>query len=152
MATNVYRKLPGFRNEEWEVPVGTESNDIVINNVDGRPGVALTSREGTDLEQKIGNATITFDGQGGGVGNKPGCATVGVEGYDVLLTVVGATAGETVGTGATGTAQGTPVYATVSAGAVTGFTLTEGTNTQIGVIADGNIIGTVAPVSIGVAL
>ena len=152
MAKNVYRKLPGFRNEQWEVPAGTLAGAVVINNTDGRPGVALTSIAGANASQVIGNMTITWAGVAGGVGNAPGSAVVGVEGYDFLLTVTGVTAGETVGTGATGTAQGTPVYAVVASGAVTSLTLTAGSNTKIGVIADGNIIGTVAPVSIGVDL
>lgn len=152
MATNVYRKLPGFRNEQWEVPAGTLANAIVINNTDGRPGLALTSIAGANASQTIGNITVTETGAAGGVGNAPGAAVVGVQGYDALLTVTGVTAGETVGTGATGTAQGTSVYAVVASGAVTSLTLTAGSNTKIGVIADGNIIGTVAPVSIGVDL
>lgn len=152
MATNVFRKLPGFRNEEWNVPEGTKSNDVVINAVDGRPAVALTSRNSTDATQVIGNVTLTETGGATGVGNRPGAAVVGIVGYDFLLTVTGVTAGETVGTGATGTPQGTGVYAVVAAGKVTSLTLTEGSNTKIGVIADGNIIGTVAPVSIGVDL
>ena len=152
MATNVYRKLPGFRNEQWNVPAGTLSGDVVINAKDGRPGLALTSIAGANATQTIGNTTITQTGVAGGVGNAPGAAVVGVEGYDALLTVTGVTAGETVGTGATGTAQGTDVYAVVSGGKVTSLTLTVGSNTKIGVIADGNIIGTVAPVSIGVDL
>lgn len=152
MATNVFRKLPGFLNEEWNVPAGTKSNDVVINAVDGRPGVALTSRNSTDATWTLGNFEITETGGATGVGNRPGATVVGVQGYDFLLTVTGVTAGETVGTGATGTPQGTAVYAVVAAGVVTSLTLTTGSNTKIGVIADGNIIGTVAPVSIGVDL
>lgn len=152
MATNVFRKLPGFRNEQWEVPAGTLAGAVVINNVDGRPGLALTSIAGANSVQTLGGTTITTTGGAGGIGNAPGAAVVGVEGYDALLTVTGVTAGETVGTGATGTPQGTAVYAVVAAGAVTSLTLTSSGNTKIGVIADGNIIGTSAPVSIGVDL
>ncbi len=152
MATNIYRKLPGFRNEQWEVPAGTLAGTVVINNTDGRVGIALTSIAGANASQTIGNATITVTGGAGGVGNAPGAAVVGVEGYDALLTVAGVANGETVGTGATGTAQGTAVYGIVSSGAITGYTLTVGSNTKIGVIADGNIVGGVAPVSIGVDL
>lgn len=151
MATNVFRKLPGFRNEEWEVPAGTLANSVVINNVDGRPGLALTSRG--DVTSSRTYAGLTISGiETGGVGNKSNAATVGVVGYDALLTVTGVTAGETVGATATGTPQGTAVYAVVASGAVTSLTLTAGSNVKIGVIADGNIIGTVAPVSIGVDL
>lgn len=150
MATNIFRKYDGFRNEEWVVPEGTVANDVVINDTDGRPGVALTSRGDADLTASLGTTTITVTGGAGGVGNKETAATVAVEGYDALLTVVGVTAGETVA--GTGTPQGTAVYAVVAGGAVTSLTLTEGSNTKVGQIADGNIIGTVAPVSIGVGL
>lgn len=152
MATNVFRKYAGFRNEQWEVPAGTLAGTVVINNTDGRIGLALTSIAGANATDTIGNTTITVAGGAGGVGNAPGAAVVGVEGYDALLTVAGVTAGETVGTGASGTAQGTAVYGIVSSGAITGYTLTAGSNTKIGVIADGRIVGTVAPVSIGVDL
>lgn len=151
MATNIFRKYPGFRNEEWEVPAGTLAGQVVINNEDGRPGVTLTARGDATASVAQGGLTVGAFPVGG-VGNKPDCATVAVEGYDALLTVTGVAEGETVGTGNTGTAQGTAVYAVVSSGEVTSLTLTEGSNTQIGVIADGRIIGTVAPVSIGVGL
>ena len=150
MATNVYRKYPGFRNEQWEVPAGTLANTVVINTEDGRPGFALTSIAGANATNVIGNTTITVTGGAGGVGNAPGAAVVGVEGYDVLLTVAGVTAGETVGTGATGTPQGTAVYRLTANPNTISLTATGGV--KIGVIADGNIIGTVAPVSIGVDL
>lgn len=150
MADNVYRKLPGFRNEQWEVPAGTLSGTVVINNTDGRPGVALTSVAGANATQTFGNITVTETGGAGGVGNAPGAAVVGVEGYDFLLTVEGVTAGETVGTGATGTAQGTAVYRLTASPNTISLTATGGE--KIGVIADGNIIGTKAPVSIGVDL
>lgn len=153
MASNVYRKFPGFRNEEWEVPAGTTVNDVVINNVDGRPGVALTNPGGTVSTVAI-PGLVTATVLNGGVGNKVGAATIAVEGYDFLLDVAGVAAGETVGADQTGTPQGTAVYAVVSAGAVTSLTLDggAGANTKVGIIADGNIIGTVAPVSIGVDL
>lgn len=152
MATNVFRKYPGFRNEEWEVPTGTLANAVVINNVDGRPGVALTSRGDATISQTLPGGYTVSNFPVGGVGNKPDCATVAVEGYDFLLEVDGVTEGETVGTGQTGTAQGTAVYATIASGAVTGLTLTASGNTKVGIIADGRIIGEVAPVSIGVDL
>lgn len=152
MTTNVYRKYAGFRNEEWEVPTGTLAGQVVINNTDGRVGLALTSRGDVTASYTLPNGLTISNNPVGGVGNKPNAATVGVEGYDALLTVAGVANGETVGTGQTGTAQGTAVYAVVSSGAVTSLTLTASGNTKIGVIADGNIVGGVAPVSIGVDL
>ena len=150
MATNVYRKLAGFRNEQWEVPAGTLSGTVVINNTDGRPGVTLTSIAGANASQTVGNITVSETGAAGGVGNAPGAAVVGVEGYDFLLAVSGVTAGETVGTGATGTAQGTAVYRLTASPNTLSLTPTGGD--KIGVIADGRIIGNIAPVSIGVDL
>jgi hypothetical protein len=152
MATNVYRKYAGFRNEEWEVPAGTRAGQVVINGTDGRVGLALTSRGDVTAAYTLPNGLTISNNPVGGTGNKPDCATVGVEGYDALLTVTGVTAGETVGTGQTGTAQGTPVYGVVSGGAITSYTTSASGNTKIGVIADGNIVGGVAPVSIGVDL
>lgn len=150
MATRVFRKLPGFRNEEWVVPAGTLANDVVINEEDGRPGFALTSRG--DATASVSQAGLTVSAfPVGGVGNKPTAATIAVAGYDVLVDVEGATEGETVA--GDGTPQGTPVYAVVGAGGdVTSVTLTGDDNTLIGVVADGRIIGTLTPVSIGVGL
>lgn len=150
MADNIFRKYPGFRNEEWEVPADTEAGEVVINNTDGRPGVTLTARGDVTGSQTIGD--ITISGFGLSATNKSNAATVGVEGYDFLHAVTGVSAGETVGSGATGTAQGTAVYAVVSSGAVTSLTLTASGNTKIGVVADGRIIGTTTPISIGVDL
>ena len=151
MATNVYRTFTPAKTEEWEVPAGTLAGEVVIQNVDGRPGVTLTARGDVTTAVTLPNGLTVSNYPIGGVGNKPDAATVATDG-DFLLTVVGATAGETVGSTSTGTPAGTAVYAVVAAGEVTSVTLTSSGNTKIGVIADGNIIGTTAPVSIGVDL
>lgn len=149
MATNVFRHWS--KSEHWEVASTVRAGDVVINNVDSRIGVALTS-PGAATESVTGPDGLTVSNYPvGGVGNKVNSAEVALDG-DFLLTVVGATAGETVGTGQTGTPQGTKVYGVVSGGAFTGYTLTAGTNTAIGVVADGRIVGTVTPVSIGVGV
>lgn len=152
MALNIFRQYPGFRNEEWEVPANTQSGVVVIHNVDGRPGITLTARGDATSSVAIPGVGTVSAFPVGGVGNKPDAATVGVEGYDAILAVTGATAGETVGSTQTGTPAGTAVYAVVSSGAVTSLTLTASGNTKIGVVADGRIIGTNTPVSIGVDL
>lgn len=152
MATNVFRAYTRAKTEQWEVPESTRANDVVIQKVDGRPGVALTSPPGATSTDTLPNGD-TWTHSVAGVGNRPGSAQVATDG-DFILTVAGVSAGQTTGTGTTGTPAGTAVYATVdSNGVVTGLSLTEGSNTKIGVIApDANIIGTKAPVSIGVDL
>lgn len=150
MATNVFRTWT--KSEQWEVPSGTLAGKVVIQNVDGRVGVTLTARDDATVSYTLPNGNTISNWAVGGVGNKPGCAQVALDG-DFLLTVTGVTAGETTGTGAAGTAAGTAVYAIVSSGAVTGLTLTASGNTKIGVVApDARIIGTTTPVSIGVDL
>lgn len=149
MASNVFRHYT--KTEEWEVPSGTLADAVVIHNVDGRPGVTLTARGDATDSVTLPNGLTVSTYPVGGVGNKADAATVAIDG-DFLLDVTGVTEGETVGSSATGTPAGTAVYAVVSAGAVSSLTLTVGSNTKIGVVADGNIIGTITPVSIGVDL
>lgn len=149
MATNVFRTWT--KSEHWEVPAGTKAGEVVINNTDGRVGVTVTARGDVTVSKTLPNGLTVSNYPVGGVGNKPDAAQVALDG-DFLFTVDGAADGETLGSTATGTAQGTAVYATVTTGAVTGLTLTSGGNTKIGVIADGRIVGGIAPVSIGVDL
>jgi hypothetical protein len=151
MATNVFRTYTPGTTEEWEVPASTLAGEVVINNTDSRVGVTLTARGDATTSLTLPNGQIISNYPVGGVGNKPDTAVVATDG-DFLFEVTGVTAGETVGSAQTGTPQGTAVYAVVAAGAVTSLTLTSTSNTKIGVIADGNIIGTLAPVSIGVTL
>lgn len=151
MAVNSF--LPAtLPREEWEVPAGTLAGAVVIHNVSGRVGVTETARGDVTVSVTTPNGqTLSGTAESFGfVGAvKSDAATVNVDGV-FLLPVTGVTAGETVGAGQTGTPQGTAVYGTVSGGAVTGLTLTEGTNTFVGLIYDGRIIGTTAPVQIGV--
>jgi hypothetical protein len=87
----------------------------------------------------------------GGVGNRTTTATVAVDGA-WLFPVTGVTAGVTTGPATAlspqGTPQGTKVYRT-SGGTLT---LTSTSNTLIGEVADGRIIGTTTPVRVGVGV
>lgn len=149
MATNMFKKYTESLTREWRVPEGTLSGVGVINAESGEVGVTLTARgdaTGPANIPGVTGGTVPV----GGVGNKPNAATVAVDG-SWLFPVTGVTNGDTVDTGA-GTAEGTPVYATVTSGAVTGYTLTEGSNTLFGVIDAGVIVGGVAPIKIGAVL
>lgn len=139
MATNMFKKYTESKTREWAVPAGTKSGDMVVHAISGQVGVALTSR---------GDSTIAANIPNGGVGNKSNSATVAVDGT-WLFNVPGTTDGDTnPETGTAGTAAGTKVYRT-SAGALT---LTESTNTLVGVIDDGVIVNKVAPILIGAVL
>lgn len=144
MATNMFKKYTEAKTREWAVAEGTQAGQVVINAQSGQVGVTLTAR---------GDSSITVDGiatANGGVGNRAGGAVVAVDG-SWLLDVDGVTAGDT-GAGGAGTGEGTEVYGVVAAGEVTSLTLTATDNVFIGVIDDGVIVGTVAPVLIGAVL
>lgn len=148
MATNMYKKYTESKTREWPVPAGTQSGTVVIHPVSGQVGVTITARGDSTTAAGIpgvNGGTIP----NGGAGNKPDAATVAVDG-SWILTVSGLTAGETVN--GAGTDAGTAVYGVVSGGAITSLTLTEGTNTQVGVIDDGAIVGGRGPVLIGAVL
>lgn len=147
MATNMYKKYTESKCREWPVAAGTQAGTVVIHPISEQVGVTLTAR---------GDSTVTAGIPGvtggtvpnGGAGNKSNSATVAVDG-SWLLTVATVVNGDTnPETGTAGTAAGTAVYRT-TAGALT---LTEGTNTPVGVIDDGVIVGGVAPVLIGAVL
>lgn len=149
MATNMYKKYTESKTREWAVPAGTQAGSVVINAQSGQVGVTLTARG--DATRAAGIPGVTGGTvPNGGVGNKPGSATVAVDGT-WLLTVTGVANGET-GSGGAGTDEGTEVYGVVSSGAVTSLTLTASGNTLVGVIDDGAIVGGVAPVLIGAVL
>lgn len=117
----VYAYDDEFQTREWPVPSGTLAGTAVIS-AGNEPGVTITNRGDTVLSKNIGPIAISFPG--GGVGNRSDSATV-------------ATGGSWSGavTGADGTqAKGTPVYAVVSAGAITSLTLTSTSNTKFGVV------------------
>lgn len=147
MATNMFKKYTESLCREWPVPVGTQAGEVVLHPVSNQVGITLTARGDSTRSANIPGVTGGTI-PNGGAGNKANSATVAVDG-SWLLTVPGTTAGDTnPATGTDGTAAGTKVYRT-SAGALT---LTEGSNTLVGVIDDGVIVGTVAPVLIGAVL
>ncbi len=142
MASNMYKKYTEAKTREWAVPAGTRGGDVVINAVSGEVGVALGDRG--DATRAAGIPGVTGGTVPSGMaGVRPGGATVAVDGT-WLLTVAGVTNGDT-GAGGAGTDEGTKVYRT-SGGA---YNLTAASNTYIGVIDDGVIVGGVAPVKIG---
>lgn len=147
MATNMFKKYTESKTREWAVPAGTKSGDMVVHAISGQVGVALTSRGDSTIAANIPGVTGGTI-PNGGVGNKSNSATVAVDGT-WLFNVPGTTDGDTnPETGTAGTAAGTKVYRT-SAGALT---LTESTNTLVGVIDDGVIVNKVAPILIGAVL
>ena len=148
MATNMYKKYTESKTREWPVPAGTQAGTVVLHPISNQVGVTLTARG--DATRAAGIPGVTGGTvPNGGVGNKSNAATVAVDG-SWLLTVAGVTNGDTnPETGTAGTASGTAVYRIAADGT---YTTTAGSNTKIGVIADGNIVGGVAPVSIGVDL
>lgn len=147
MADNMFKKYTESKTREWPVPAGTQAGTLVIHPVSGQVGVTLTARGDSTTSAGIPGVTGGTI-PNGGAGNKANSATVAVDGT-WLFNVPGSTNGDTnPATGTAGTAEGTKVYRT-SAGALT---LTAGSNTLIGVIDDGVIVGNVAPILIGAVL
>lgn len=147
MATNMYKKYTESKCREWPVPAGTQAGTVVIHPLSEQVGVTLTARGDSTTAVNIPGVTGGTV-PNGGAGNKANSATVAVDGswlFPVATAVNGDTNPET---GTAGTPAGTAVYRT-TAGALT---LTEGTNTPVGVIDDGVIVGGVAPVLIGAVL
>lgn len=150
MANNMHKKYTESLTREWIVPANTQAGAAVVNAASPTMvGVTLTARGDSVASRTLGGATISGL-PNGGIGNRPGGAVVAVDG-SWRLPVTGVTAGDT-GAGGAGTDEGTKVYAVVAAGVVTSLTLTVGTNTFFGVIDDGVIVGTTAPIKIGVVL
>lgn len=146
MATNMYKKYTESKTREWAVPSGTQAGTLVINAQSGQVGVTLTARG--DSTRAAGIPGVTGGTvPNGGASNKPGGATVAVDG-SWLFPVAGVTNGET-GAGGAGTDEGTEVYRIAANG---NLTTTASGNTFVGVIDDGAIVGGVAPVLIGVVL
>jgi hypothetical protein len=141
----MYKKYTEAKTREWAVPSGTQAGTVVINAQSGQVGVTLTARG--DSTRAAGIPGVTGGTvPNGGVGNKPGSATVAVDG-SWLLTVAGVTNGDT-GSGGAGTDEGTEVYRAANGT----YSLTATNNTFIGVIDDGVIVGGVAPVLIGAVI
>lgn len=143
MATNMFKKYTEAKTREWEVPAGTQANDLVIHDESGQVGVALTSRGDSTVAVNI-PGIIGGTVANGGAGNKPTAATVAVDG-SWLFTITGADDGETVA--GDGTASGTEVFqgADAQTVALTG-------TVSVGVIDDGAIIDGVGPILIGAVL
>lgn len=147
MATNMYKKYTESLCREWPVAAGTQAGTVVIHPLSEQVGVTLTARGDSTVAAGIPGVTGGTV-PNGGAGNKANSATVAVDG-SWLLAVATVVNGDTnPETGSAGTPAGTQVYRT-TAGALT---LTEGTNTPVGVIDDGVIVGGVAPVLIGAVL
>lgn len=143
MATNMFKKYTESKTREWEVPEGTVSGDLVVHDVSGQIGVALTDRG--DATRAAGIPGVTGGTvPSGGVGNKPTATVVAVDGSWVF-DIEGAADGETVA--GTGTAAGTEVFQGSDAQTVS---LT-GT-VSVGVIDDGAIVGGRGPILIGAVL
>lgn len=148
MATNMHRKYTESKVEEWAVPAGTVSGDLVRHAVTGKAGVALTGRGDSVKDVPLPSGQTLSGVPNGGLFNKPTTSVVATDG-SFRFEVEGVTAGETVA--GTGTPQGTPVYVT-EAGVKT---LTEGDEdaptTLIGRVDDCNIVGTRVAIQIGVS-
>lgn len=140
MSVNMYKEYTRSKTREWNVGSNVQPGVLVI--VNDQIGVTLTASGGTTATTNLpGGGTWTHNI--GGVGNKTNAATVATDGT-WLFTVAGVADGETVG--GTGTAKGTKVYRVSADGTLT---LTASTNTLVGTIDDGVIVGGVAPVQIG---
>jgi hypothetical protein len=121
MAKNMIHKYT--KTEVWPVPSGTVSGSAVTN-INGEPGVALTSRGDAVISKAVGPYTVSGI-PAGGVGNNTAEATVAVDGA-FRFNVVGVTAA---------TPKNTLVYSVGAAGAaVTSLTLTVGSNIAFGKI------------------
>lgn len=147
MTTNMYKKYTESKCREWPVAAGTQAGTVVLHPLSNQVGVTLTARGDSTTAINIPGVTGGTV-PNGGAGNKANSATVAVDG-SWLLAVATVVNGDTnPETGSAGTPAGTQVYRT-TAGALT---LTEGTNTPVGVIDDGVIVGGIAPVLIGEVL
>jgi hypothetical protein len=117
MALNMVHRYT--KTEIWPVPTGTAPGTAVLGN-GIKPGVTLTGSG--DYTRTISQGPNTFTWPAGGIGLGNLRATVAVDGA-FKFTVAGAVAS---------TPENTPVYAIVSAGVVTGLTLTVGSNVLFG--------------------
>ena len=156
MATNMYKKYDESKTREWDVvasqlpaaatpvPAGT----VIKHILSGQIGITLTASGAATRAAGIPGVTGGTVANGG-AGNKANGAVVAVDGT-WILDVATAVAGDTTlpsGASGRGTPSGTPVYQHNTTGVIT---LSSSTATRIGVIDDGVIVGTKAPVKIGV--
>ncbi len=149
MATNMFKKYTESLVREHEVGANVPGGSAVI--IGTQPGVTLAASGGstnTKTTNLPGDITSVTYGNAG-VGFRTNAATVAFDG-SWLFPVATVTNGETVPNSGAGTDAGTKVYAIIASGKVTGLTLVSTSNTYFGVIDDGNIVGGIAPVKIGV--
>lgn len=144
MTTNMFKKYTESLVREWNVGASKPAGSTVIDPLSGQVGVTLVASGGTTKTTTLPDGS-TFTTAIGGVGVKANAATVAVDG-SFIYAVAGVANGETVSPG-TGTPKGTKVYRVAADGSLT---LTVGSNVYFGVIDDGNIVGGIAPVQIGV--
>ena len=144
MALNMFKKYSENLTREWKVASGTLAGALVVDANSGQVGVTLTARGDTTATKTLPDgSSITY--AIGGAGNKPNCATVAVDGT-WLFPVTGVTAGDTNAATGGGTARGTKVYRVAADGTLT---LTATSNTLVGIVDDGYIVGTSTPFQIG---
>ena len=144
MATNMFKKYTESLVREWVVPVGTASGTLVQHAVSNRIGVTITGRGDLTKSQTNPDGTVLSGIPADGIGNKDTAATVAVDG-SWLFPIATVVNGETVA--GAGTPAGTAVYRIIASGLLT---LVVGTNVYVGRIDDGNIVGGIAPVQIGI--
>lgn len=147
MSTNMYKKYTESLTREWPVASGTLAGVVVLHPVSAQVGVTLTARGDATESITLPNGITIAAYPVGGIGNKPGSATVAVDG-SWLLPVTGVTPGDTNAATGGGTPSGTEVYRNSTTGALS---LTASGGSSIGRIDDGLIVGTTTPVLIGIA-
>lgn len=119
----------GERREIWPVTSEVAAGTALINGT--RAGVAYTASGGyTRTDLNSANPATISGLPAGGIGLDPLQVTVATDGSYEFGGVTGATVALSVNTGQ----NGTPVYAVVTTGKVTGFSLTATGNTLWGTI------------------
>jgi hypothetical protein len=144
MATNMYKRYDSKKTRRWPVASGTQPGTVVIHPVSNQIGITLTARGDSTIAANIPGVTGGTV-PNGGKSMKANEATVAVDG-SWILDVAGVAAGDTTAASGGGTPAGTAVYVT-SGGA---YTLTSTSNTKIGLVDAGVIVGTKTPVLLGV--
>lgn len=148
MAENMYKAYTKGLTREIEVGANVPGGTIGIEAASGLVYVTLGDSGGSKVTQTSnlpGNITsITFEN--GGAGFREESALCAFDG-SWLFPVQGVTNGETVPDSAAGTNRGTKVYIDDDGA----LSLTATDNTYVGIIDDGNIVGGIAPVQIGVS-
>lgn len=145
VSVGLFKKYTENRVRTWTVGAGVPEKTLVVDPTSKQVGVTLTASSGTTVSKTLPDGS-TISKSIKGVGNATGATEVAVDG-SWLFAVTGLAAGETTGTGTSGTPRGTAVYLADNGT----LTTTKGTNTYVGIVDDGYIVGGVAPVQIGVS-